>query len=133
MLRRLNKVLPELILGILLYGIILQAVGVWLSEDKLMYTTGLWIGIALAIGMAIHIAVVIEDAVSLNSGRTKLVAMSLLRYALAAAVLFATAYFQLGSVIAAFLGVMGLKIAAYAQPFIHKMIFKLKGSEEELL
>lgn len=133
MLRRLNKVLPELILGILLYGIVLQAAGIWLSEDKLMYTKGLWIGIILAMGLALHIAVVIEDAVSLNSSRAKLVTMSLLRYIAAAAVLFGTAYFRLGSVIAAFLGVMGLKIAAYSQPFIHKVILKLKGSEEELL
>lgn len=120
-------------MGILLYGIILQVTGIWLSEDKLMYTTGLWIGIILAIGMAIHIAVVLEDAVSLNSGRTKLVAMSLLRYIAAAAVLFGTAYFRLGSIVSAFLGVMGLKVAAYAQPFIHKVIIKLKGSEEKLL
>ena len=63
MIRRLNSALPALLLGILIYGVIVELAGVWFVEDKLRYSTGLWIGIALACGMAIHMAVVIEDAV----------------------------------------------------------------------
>ena len=44
MLRRINQVLPELILEIFLYGLLVQLVGVWFVEDKLLYSTGLWIG-----------------------------------------------------------------------------------------
>lgn len=69
MLRRLNKALPELVMGIILYGIAAQSVGIWLTEQKAMYSAGLWLGILLAVGMAIHMAVVIEDAVSAQSGR----------------------------------------------------------------
>lgn len=126
MLKRLNKVLPELILGILLYGILVQITGVWLVEDKLLYSTGLWIGIALAVGMAIHMAMVIEDAVSLGSGQGKLVAMSLLRYVVVVLVFAAVLYFQLGNPIMTFVGVMGLKVAAYTQPFLQK----IRGREE---
>lgn len=133
MLRRLNKVLPELILGILLYGMILQVTGIWLVKDKILYSTGLWIGVLLAVGMAIHMAIVIEDAVSLKSGRTKVIMMSLLRYVIVVIVFFCILYFHLGNPIAAFIGVMGLKIAAYMQPFIHKAILKLQGREEEPL
>ena len=120
MLRRLNKALPALILGILLYGVLAQAIGVWLVKDKWMYSTGLWIGILLAMGMAIHMAVVLEDAVSAGSGQTKLIAMSLLRYLAVVLVFFCVIYFHLGNPIAAFAGVMGLKISAYLQPFLHK-------------
>lgn len=130
MLKRLNKVLPELILAILVYGILLQVTGVWLVEKKAFYSAGLWIGIFLAIGMAVHMAVVIEDAVSRGSGQGKIVAMSLLRYLAVVAVFFCTAYFRLGNPVSAFFGVMGLKIAAYAQPFFHKIISNRKGSEE---
>ena len=63
MIKRLNKALPALLLGIVLYGLLVQFIGVWFVKDKLLYSTGLWIGIAMAMGMAIHIAVVIEDAI----------------------------------------------------------------------
>lgn len=130
MLKRLNDVLPELILGILLYGALAQVIGVWLVKEKLMYSFGLWIGVALAVGMAIHMAVVIEDAVSGGSSQGKLVTMSLLRYGAVVLVFFCIMRFHLGNPIAAFIGVMGLKIAAYMQPSIHKIILKKKGSEE---
>ncbi len=133
MLRRLNKVLPELILGIILYGIVLQLAGVWwFVSDKLRYSSGLWIGIALACFMAIHMAVVIQDAVSIDSGQGKLIAQNMIRYIAVVAVFFCMMYFKLGNLFSAFLGVMGLKAAAYAQPFIHKMIFKLRGREEDI-
>ena len=51
MLKRLNDALPELVLGIIVYGIVVELAGVWFVTDKLRYTTGLVIGIALAVGM----------------------------------------------------------------------------------
>ena len=47
MLKRLNDALPELVLGIIVYGIVVELAGVWFVTDKLRYTTGLVIGIAL--------------------------------------------------------------------------------------
>lgn len=131
MLKRLNKVLPELILGILIYGVLVQITGVWLVEDKLLYSMGLWIGIVLAVGMAIHMAVVIEDAVSAGSSQGKIITMSLLRYVVVVIVFVCITYFHIGDPIAAFFGVMGLKIAAYLQPFLHKTILKWQGKEEK--
>lgn len=130
MLKRLNKVLPELILGILIYGVLVQITGVWFVEDKLLYSTGLWLGILLAIGMAIHMAVVIEDAVSIGSSQGKLITLSLLRYIVVVLVFAGIIYFHLGNPILTFIGVMGLKLAAYAQPFLHKAILKTQGREE---
>ena len=46
MLKRLNDALPELVLGIIVYGIVVELAGVWFVTDKLRYTTGLVIGIA---------------------------------------------------------------------------------------
>ncbi len=131
MLRRLNKALPELVMGIILYGIAAQSVGIWLTEQKAMYSAGLWLGILLAVGMAIHMAVVIEDAVSAQSGRGKLITMSLLRYFAVAAAFLVISYFKLGNPIAAFVGVMGLKIAAYMQPLLHKVMIRFQRKEGE--
>lgn len=126
MLKRLNKVLPELILGILICGIVLQITGIWFVKDKILYTSGIWIGILTAIGMAVHMAVVIEDAVSMASSSAKLIAMSLLRYIVVVLVFVIMMYFKLGNPIAAFAGVMSLKVAAYLQPYLHKFICRRK-------
>ena len=63
MLRRINDALPGLVLGIIVYGVIVELAGVWFVTDKVRYTTGLLIGISLACGMAVNIATVLRDAV----------------------------------------------------------------------
>ena len=68
MLKRLNDALPELVLGIIVYGIVVELAGVWFVTDKLRYTTGLVIGIALAVGMAVNMAIVLRDAVEIYGG-----------------------------------------------------------------
>ena len=84
MLRRINDALPGLVLGIIVYGVIVELAGVWFVTDKVRYTTGLLIGISLACGMAVNIATVLRDAVELygeDNAKKKIVAKSLLRYA----------------------------------------------------
>lgn len=83
MLKRLNDALPGLILGILVYGVLVELIGVWFVSDKIRYTTGLAIGIALACGMAVNMAVVLQDAVDIygeSRAQSKIVAKSILRY-----------------------------------------------------
>lgn len=134
MLRRLNDALPELILGIVVYGVLAELIGVWFVTDKVRYSTGLLIGITLAVGMAVHIAVVIRDAVELYGERgagNKVIGKSVLRYVVVVIVFFVMMKFRLGSLFSAFIGVLGLKIAAYLQPFTHKVILKLQGRGDE--
>ena len=130
MFRRLNDALPELLLGILFYGVLAELLGIWFVEDKIRYTSGLAIGIALACGMAINIAVVLQDAVDIygeSKARAKIIGKSLLRYAVAVVVFFVMMKFNLGNIYSAFIGVIGLKISAYLQPFTHKCIQKIQG------
>ena len=112
MLRRINDALPGLVLGIIVYGVIVELAGVWFVTDKVRYTTGLLIGISLACGMAVNIATVLRDAVELygeDNAKKKIVA------------------WNLGNLITAFIGVLGLKVSAYLQPFTHRVIQKLQG------
>ena len=130
MLRRLNDALPGLVLGIILYGVVIELTGVWFVEDKLRYTTGLLIGIALACGMAVNIAVVLQDAVDIYGeahAKAKIIAKSVLRYIIVVVVFFVMMKWNLGNLFTAFIGVLGLKVSAYLQPFIHKAISKLQG------
>lgn len=130
MLKRLNDALPGLILGILVYGILVELIGVWFVSDKLRFTTGLAIGVALACGMAINIAVVLRDAVEIygeSRAQAKIIAKSILRYVIVVIVFFLMMKFNIGNLFSAFIGVLGLKISAYLQPFAHKLIKKLQG------
>lgn len=132
MFRRLNEALPELLLGIFIYGIIIQVAGVWFAEDKLRYSSGLWIGIVTAMAMAYHIARIIAESVdSMNAAkaRSRIIAKGILRYAAVVVVFTATMYFDLGNLITLFLGVMGLKISAYLQPALHKVLIRVTGKD----
>ena len=104
MIKRLNKALPALLLGIVLYGLLVQFIGV-----------------------------VIEDAIALNGenhAKNKIVAWSLLRYMIVVIIFFVTLKFRLGNVLMEFVGVMGLKAAAYLQPFIHRVLYGSEGEEK---
>ncbi len=130
MFRRLNQALPELLLGILLYGIVIQVTGVWFAQDRLRYSSGLWIGIATAMAMAYHIARIIAETIDCmdpHKAKVQITAKGILRYAAVVAVFSITMYFDLGNLVTLFLGVMGLKISAYLQPALHKVLIKVTG------
>ena len=124
MLKRLNEALPGLVMGIIIYGILLQVTVVWLVDDKLRYSTGLWIGIGCALFMAIHMAMSIEDAVCIGTedgAKKKTIASAMFRYVVVLVVLVVMCYFHLGSILPAFFGVLGLKFSAYAQPLFYRL------------
>ena len=121
MLRRLNDALPGLVAGILLYGILLQVTGIWLAKDKLGYTIGLWYGILIAVGLAVHMASMIYDSVYEDTGgktNRRVVAKSMVRYVTVVALIALIGYFRFGSLIMAMLGVLGLKVSAYSYPLL---------------
>ncbi|MFP3155683.1 hypothetical protein LQZ18_14895 [Lachnospiraceae bacterium ZAX-1] len=130
MFKRMNDILPELLVIIIVYGILVQFIGVWFVEDKLRYSTGLWIGIAIALAMAIHMAAIVLDAVDTMAekpAKVKSITHSVIRYVLAVGIFIIVNQFHLGNLVTTFLGVMGLKVAAYLYPFTHKGRMKYKG------
>ncbi len=134
MFRRVNQALPGLLFGILVYGIVIQFTGVWFVEDRLRYSSGLWIGILTAMAMAYHIAVVIAESIDIpDEGKLKsrLALKGLARYAAVFIIFFVMMYFDLGNLITAFIGVMGLKISAYLQPALNKVIANITGKGEK--
>jgi hypothetical protein len=125
MLRRVNDALPGLVLGILIYGILVQVIGMWFVSDKLGYTVGLWYGIAIAVGMAVNLATVIYDSVMMDGSKDanrRIIAKSLLRYGVVVILFFILGYFKFGNLFMALAGVLGLKISAYAQPLLGRVM-----------
>ncbi len=130
-LKRLNEALPALIVGIICFGLLCEVVSVWFVKNKVSWSVGIFCGMLCAIFMAIHIALVIDDSVRFGTSPKVLAAKSVLRYLVVAAVFFALAITGIGDVIAAFIGVMGLKIAAYAQPLVNRYFFGEKEQKED--
>ena len=127
-MKRLNQALPMLVLGILAYGLLVELIGVWFVVDKIRYTTGLIIGIACAIGLAIHIAMIIEESVRIGEGHEKLLSFkSVMRYLVLCVVMIVMSHFKLGNMFTAIIGILGLKVSAYAQPLLNKFIAKLNN------
>ncbi len=123
-MKRLNQALPGLVLGILIYGLIIELIGVWFVTDKIRYTSGLLIGISCAVGLAIHIAMIIEESVRIGEGHEKYLSFkSVMRSLVLCAVLILMMVFKLGNMFTALIGVLGLKVSAYAQPLLYR-IFK---------
>ncbi len=117
-LRRMNEALPDLVKGILGYGLIVFGIGILIVSDKRQFAVGLAVGIACAIFMAIHIASVLNTSLTATGSSTKLLAVkSVMRYVIVVAVFFVMTWLHAGDFIAAFIGLMGLKISAYIQQF----------------
>ena len=124
MLKRINEALPGLVVSILLYGVIVELIGVWFVKDRIAYSIGVWFGIAIAVGMAINLATVIFDSVTMGDtahATRRIVSNSILRYVVVVILFVLFGYFQWGNLIAAFLGLLGLKIGAYLQPLWEKV------------
>lgn len=122
-LKQLSDVLPELLLGIFIFGILCQIIGPFFVKEKLFYSMGLWIGVLCAMAMAIHMAWSLSIALSLGEeGAVKMMQKhNLLRYGVLTLVLGGLMILRIGNPLSAFLGVMGLKVAAYLQPITHKL------------
>ena len=133
MLRRINDALPGLVVTILLYGLVIELAGVWFVEDKISYSIGLWYGVAIAVGLAINLAMVIFDAVTLGDSEhanRRIIAKSLLRYVVVVILFFILGYFKFGSLYTALIGILGLKVSAYVQPLFQKIAGKLSGRSD---
>ena len=123
MIRRCNKVLLQLIIGILIYGILIQIIGLFVVADKVFFSYSLWVGIIMSIAMAIHMQFSIERAIQ-QEGRAAQTALSrsyLIRTVLVLLIMGTGAYYEFLSIIPCFVGLMGLKAAAILQPKMDKL------------
>ena len=131
-LKRLNEGLPGLILGILIWGVLVELVGVWFYPDKIRYTTGVLFGTGCCVFSAIHMAMMIADSVAcggVGTAQTMVKAKSGLRFLLVFIILAVMIHFNLGWWGTAFIALFGLKAGAYSQPLLNKLK-KVKEEKE---
>ncbi len=127
--KKINPTLFDLCLGIFIWGILCQIV-ILLVRNVPEYSIGLWIGVMLGIAGSVHMWWTLDrslDMVSKGASRT-VGAQSLIRYAVLVVVMALLAVSGFANPLFAFLGYMGMKAAAYMQPFTRKIsstIFKV--------
>lgn len=129
MLKRFPFIVKEIFVLIVFYGILAEIIGLIIVRDRLFYSVGLIIGLILAVGMCIHMQISIEEALDRGeAGAQKYISITYgLRSAVVLAVMAIMFYFKIGSAVSGFIGIMGLKVAAYLQPFTHKYFQKYIG------
>ncbi len=122
-LRKINTALPGLLLGIILFGILCQVVVFFLVEDKTGYSVGLWVGVFTAIFMAFHMAVTLNTAVErdVKGAQASATRQNIFRYFIVVVILGILMLTEVGNPLAAFAGVMGLKVSAYMQPLFARL------------
>jgi len=126
MKKKFSPVVKDLIFGILLYGILAEIIVLIVVENKVFYSLGLIFGLIAAAGMCINMQSALDNAMEKDeNGAMKHIRSA---YAIRTALVFLGLgfmfYFRIGSLVTGFIGIMGLKVAAYIQPLTHKFLLK---------
>jgi len=126
-LKKGNRTLLEMHLGILFWGVACQAVGAFFAKDQGRYAASLWFGILFAAVSAYQMYRSLDRALDYDEKTvTKLIFRGyLLRYVFAALILGMIMVTDVLDALVVFLAYMSLKVAAYLQPFTHKLCNKL--------
>jgi Co/Zn/Cd efflux system component len=125
-LKNLNEFLFDLMIGIAIFAVLCELVGVWFAGDKMYYSMGILIGLILAEFSAWYMAFMLYKAMHMNEkGATNHVRLhTLIRYGILVIVILSLVYTDFANPLAAFLVLMGIKASAYAVPLIHRVLNK---------
>lgn len=128
-----DRTLLELLIGVVLVGVFSQIVCLIFFKRHLYHAVGLWTGILISIGMAIHMQRSIEDGLDIlgEAGVKHMKKAYLTRTAVAIVVMAAVMYFDWGNPITILVGIIALKVAVYLQPFVHKVLENRKKGGEK--
>lgn len=125
-LRKKNRTLLELQIGIVFFGIVCQTVGAFIVERQGYYAKSLWFGILTAFAASIHIYRTLDRALDYGQNASKMIFRGyLFRYAFLTFVLAVAMVTGALNPLIVFMGYMSLKVAAFLQPVTHKLCNKL--------
>lgn len=123
-MNRLDPTVRDLLTGALLYGIIVEIIGLIFVEERLRYSLGILVGYICVVGIICHMYWILEKALDMDPDSASKYSLrnSLLRYVCIFAVLVAAMLIPQVSLIAVVIMLLGIKISAYMQPIIYKYI-----------
>ena len=123
---KMDRTLLELSVGSMLWGILCQLTIVWFVKDKAGYSLGLWLGVLLAVAAGTHMWWSLDRSLDfMQDTAVKMVTKHyMIRYLVIVVVMGLIMISDFANPLSAFLGLMGLKVSAYIQPFTHKICEK---------
>lgn len=126
----INRTLFELETGILMFGAVSQ-IFVFLVKDRAGYSAGLWLGILIAAVSAVHMWWSLDRALDLPQRQAvkTMSAHNIGRYVFIVTAFALIAISGKADPLAAFLGIMGLKVSAYIHFLTQKISTKIYGEE----
>ena len=132
-LKKKNRTLLEMHMGMLFYGLACQLLGMLFFftrilklESPFMGILGLWCGIGAAMVSAWHIYRTLDRSLDYGEAATKLIFKGyMIRYVLIILIMLIMIMTEILHPLILFLGYMSLKVAALLQPFTHKICNRL--------
>lgn len=133
MRKKIDPTLLELCVGIMAYGVIFEIILLCISRNP-AYSIGLWIGVVLALAGAFHMWWSLNRGLGLpEKAAVKSVStQNIIRYVMIAALLAVLMCTNFANPIFAFCGYMGMKVSAYLNPLIHRLLAGKEKREEEI-
>lgn len=125
-------ILIEMWTGSVLFGVLCQISIVWFVKDKAGFSIGLWFGVLAALLTILHLSISLNKALDLGEAGAKkhMVIQNLVRYFVLIVFLSLLMITDFANPLAAFLGLMGVKVGAYLQPFVHMAYSRIKNKKE---
>ncbi len=110
-------------IGIIIFACLCELVGVWFVHDKAHYTIGLLLGALLSCASVYHMWYVLDRSLGTDEKKAARLVGSgyIIRYCVLIILIVVLYFTDFASPFAAFLGYMGMKPAAYIQPYTHKV------------
>ena len=126
MTKKPNETLLDLVFGVIIYGIMLEVIGLLVVENPLSYSLGLFLGCGVAIFLSIRMYVTLDEALDMDekSATRYITKQGIFRAVVmlvAAAIGMVVPFI---SFIAVIIGILGLKIAAYLHGVTNQYITK---------
>ncbi|MDL2301607.1 ATP synthase subunit I [Lachnospiraceae bacterium OttesenSCG-928-D06] len=124
-LRQKNRTLLEMQAGILFWGVVCQIVGAFIVTNPYFYMSSLWFGILLALVSSVHMYRSLDTALDMENPQKMITRGYMIRYVALIVILGIIMWTNVLNPLVVFMAYMGLKVAAFIQPFTHKLSNKV--------
>lgn len=127
-LKKINRTLLEMDLGILFLGVLAQIIGAFFVKDEGMYAKSLWFGVLLALTSTYHMYRSLDRALDQpeKTATRMIIRAYVLRYVML--IFFLLVIMKTGVMnlfVFFFTYVIAMKVTAFLQPITHKLCNKL--------
>ena len=127
-LKKINRTVLEMDLGILFLGVLAQIIGAFIAKDKMMYAGSLWLGILLALAATYHMYRSLDRALDQpeKTAQKMIFRGYILRYVILIFILLVLMKTEvMNPLIFFFSYVICMKVTAFLQPLTHKLCNKM--------